>query len=335
MNEGAFHAALREKPVDELTWQALADWLDDDGQPQRAELLRLTRRMLQTPVGQRGDLPDRYVELLRAGVRPVIVETVNSLGMRFALVPQGAFLMGSPPDEADRSDDERLHEVTITRPFWLGVFQVTQKQYQTVTGNNPSYFCAGGAGRNVVEGLDTADFPVERVSWQDAQDFLKAMAALPEEKSNRRRYRLPTEAEWEYACRAGTDVKYVFCPDFPSATLISSQANFDGNHAYGSYAKGPYLARTCRVGSYAPNPFGLYDVHGNVWEWCSDWYGSDYYRNSPKKDPQGPANGSGRVDRGGSWYNVGWRCRAAYRFRVAPADPSRDLGFRVAAVAHE
>src|SRR5262249_30480858 len=157
--EETFHAALREHPGDELTWQALADWLEEGGQTERAELLRLTRRMLQTPVRKRRDQPKRDVEPLRAGVRPVVVEMVNSIGMRLALVPAGKFMMGSPPGEAKRSADERLHEVELTRPYWLGVFPVTQKQWQAVMGNNPSRFSASGDKTDEVKGLDTADFP--------------------------------------------------------------------------------------------------------------------------------------------------------------------------------
>src|SRR5262245_61412619 len=126
MNEDAFLAALRDDPGDELTWQALADWLDENGQADRAELLRLTRRMLPTPVAQRGDLPERYAAMLRAGVRPVVVERTNSIGMRFALVPAGRCLLGSPESEEGRFDDETLHEFEIAKPFWLGVSPVTQ-----------------------------------------------------------------------------------------------------------------------------------------------------------------------------------------------------------------
>src|SRR5262249_47323452 len=130
MNEETFLDSLLEDPGDEVTWSALADWLEDDGQTQRAELLRLTRRMLPTPVSQRGEMPRRHAELLAAGTRPVIVQGANSIGMGFALVPGGRFLMGSPPEEQDRNEDEPLHEVEITRPFWLGVFPVTQGQWR-------------------------------------------------------------------------------------------------------------------------------------------------------------------------------------------------------------
>jgi formylglycine-generating enzyme required for sulfatase activity len=138
-------------------------------------------------------------------------------------------------------------------------------------------------------------------------------------------YRLPTEAEWEYACRAGTTTPFHF-----GKSLSSRQANFDGNHPYGGAEKGPYLARTCKVGSYKPNKFGLYDMHGNVHQWCSDWYDKDYYKDSPAKDPLGPDRGAVRVLRGGSWIVLGRFCRAADRLTNDPGGRDYNMGFRVA-----
>jgi uncharacterized protein (TIGR02996 family) len=333
MNEDAFLDSLRDDPADELTWQALADWLDDSGQGQRAELLRLTRRMLPTPVSERGETSRRHEDLLRAGVRPVVVERSNSIGMRFVLIPAGTFLMGSPPEEEERNEDEALHEVRITRPFWLGVHPVTQGQWKAVMGSNPSWFSRDHGGKNDVNGVSDADldlFPVETVSWEDAQEFLKKLAALNDEAKNGREYRLPSEAEWEYSCRGGADVKYPFCLARPTSSLSSAQANFDGNHPDGGAEEGPYLERTCRVGNYEANPFGLFDMHGNVWEWCHDWYGD--YTVEPATDPSGPSRGSYRVSRGGSWINAAWRCRAALRFWDGPEDRLNYLGFRVALV---
>jgi uncharacterized protein (TIGR02996 family) len=338
MNEDAFHRVLLDDPGDELTWSALADWLEDDGQTPRAELLRLTRRMLPTPVSQRGEMPRRYSELLAAGARPVIVRGVNPIGMRFALVPAGRFLMGSPPDEQGRNKDEQLHEVEITRPFWLGACPVTQGQWRAVRGNTPSYFSKSGGGKNLVKNVSDSDldlFPVERVSWEDAQDFLKKLNALAAGKKGGVKYRLPTEAEWEYSCRGGAGVQYPFVLARPGASLCSTQANFDGRHPYGGARQGPHLERPCKVGSYESNPFGLYDVHGNVWEWCADWYAEDYYAKSPPKNPSGPDGGSRRVIRGGCWYKPGRDCRAAYRIKYSPSDRGDLLGFRVAAVPHE
>ena len=205
--EAAFFAALRAEPNDETTWLALADWLEEDGQTDRAELVRLVRRLRTLPVmevtPERAEMEARVAGLLNAGVRPVVPEAVNSIGMRLALIPPGRFRMGSPSGENERGGDEEAHEVELTRPFYLGVFPVTQGQWLGVMGGNPSYFCAAGEGKEAVKGLDTGDFPVEQVSWEDAQAFLRKLAALPQEKEAGWSYRLPSEAEWEYACRGG------------------------------------------------------------------------------------------------------------------------------------
>ena len=192
--------------------------------------------------------------------------------------------------------NEEQHEVSITKPFYLGVYVVTQAEYEKVMGNNPSWFSAKGDGKDKVKDMDTGQFPVEKVSWDDAVAFCKKLSELPEEKKAGRVYRLPTEAEWEYACRAGTKTAFHY-----GDSLSSKQANFNGNFPYGGADKGPYLGRTAKVGSYAANAFGLYDMHGNVWEWCQDWYDENYYKNSPKEDPPGPAQGLHRVVRGGGW----------------------------------
>jgi len=257
---------------------------------------------------------------------------VNSLGMKFALIPAGAFLMGSPQEEKQRSKDEEQHEVLITRPFYLGVYPLTQGQWRAVMGNNPSCCCATGGGKEEVQGMDTDDFPVENVSWEDAQEFLGKLVALGEEREVGRQYRLPAEAEWEYASRGGASDYQVF---HYGNVLSSTQANFNGNYPYGGAAKGPYLERTSKVGSYEPNSFGLYDMHGNVWEWCSDWYDKDYYKNSPRRDPAGPSAGSCRVLRGGSWDCFGQRCRSAWRNGTEPANRYEYLGFRIVLVLSE
>jgi uncharacterized protein (TIGR02996 family) len=324
-------SAIAGDPADPLGWQALADWLEEQGQTQRAELARLTLRLrLERDHADGPRWQGRVQELLASGVKPCVPELTNSIGMRFVLIPPGSFLMGSPPSEQDRSDDEGpQHGVELTRPFYLGVFPVTQKQYLQVKGNNPSWFSAKGDGKNTVRGLDTDDFPVEQVSWKDAQTFLKKLSRLPAEVKAGRKYRLPTEAEWEYACRGPVSSS---SPFHCGASLCSTQANFDGNYPYGGAAKGPYLARTCKVGSYKPNTFGLYDMHGNVWEWCEDWYDDSYYAISPGKDPLGPSEGSVRVGRGGSWIRGGAFCRAALRVWDPPSLRLGNLGFRLALV---
>ena len=183
----------------------------------------------------------------------------NSIGMRLVLIPAGKFIMGSPKDEKDRGDDEDQHEVEITKPFYLGVYTVTQAEYEKIMKTNPSWFSARGKGKDKVANVDTAQFPVEMVSWNDAVAFCKKLSELPEEKKAGRTYRLPTEAEWEYACRAGTSTAFHF-----GNSLSSTQANFDGNYPYGKAGKGPYLGRTAKVDSYPANAFGLYDMHGGI-----------------------------------------------------------------------
>jgi formylglycine-generating enzyme required for sulfatase activity len=258
-------------------------------------------------------------------------EFVNSLGMKFVLIPPGTFLMGSPPEEEGRLIDEGpVHEVEITQPYYLGVYQVTQAEYERVMGMNPSWFSSSGQGKDQVKGQDTRRFPVEFVSWEDAVEFCRKLSEMPEEKKHGRTYRLPTEAEWEYSCRGGaSDSKPFYFKDGPTSWLSSTQANFEGNYPYGGAAKGPYLARPTPVGSYQPNAFGLFDMHGNVWEWCADWFDNKYYEKSPKKDPQGPEKGKRRVLRGGSWSLIGWLCRAAYRTSLEPGNRGDFIGFRV------
>jgi eukaryotic-like serine/threonine-protein kinase len=262
------------------------------------------------------------------------LEFKNSIGMGFVLVEPGAFLMGSPRDEEGRSDDETQHEVRINRPFWLGVCPVSQRQWKAVMGSNPAHFSRTGDGKDRVKDVSDAEldlFPVESVSWEDAQDFLKGLTAQNEEARNGRQYRLPSEAQWEYACRGGHLIQDLrdkhtspFHFDQPTSSLHSTQANFNGN-----------LQRPCKVGSYKPNALGLFDMHGNVWEWCLDWYDADYYENSPPADPPGPGSGSFRVVRGGCWNLNGRYCRAAYRDWFTPSYRNFILGFRVAAVPHE
>jgi formylglycine-generating enzyme required for sulfatase activity len=177
--------------------------------------------------------------------------------------------------------------------------------------------------------MDTRAFPVEMVSWKEAVEFARRLSALAEEAKTGRSYRLPSEAEWEYSCRGGATSYQVF--HFGNS-LSSTQANFDGNYPYGGAPKGPYLERTCKVGSYPANGFGLHDMHGNVWEWCADWYDENYYAKSPRQDPPRPEGASARVLRGGGWSRDGGLCRSANRGRSAPDGRYQDVGFRLAAV---
>jgi formylglycine-generating enzyme required for sulfatase activity len=239
--------------------------------------------------------------------------------MRFSLIPAGTFWMGSPEDEEGSVEDEGpWHEVEITRPSSLGIYAVTQGEYARIMGANPSHFKLGDR------------HPVENVSWEDAVEFCQKLRALGEEESAGRAYRLPSEAEWEYACR-GPAISYQ--PFNLGSSLSATQVNFDGNFPYGGAPEGVYRERTVPVDEFAPNGWGLYQMHGNVWEWCSDWFDPEYYAKSPKQDPQGALGGSRRVRRGGSWGSRGRYCRSAYRGGDGPADRDCELGFRVALVS--
>jgi formylglycine-generating enzyme required for sulfatase activity len=279
-------------------------------------------------------------KVVKVTVPPVVKAFVNSLGMTLLRIDPGKFMMGSGKEEQDavlqlylddekkaveaRLRGEQQHEVEITKAYYLGVHEVTQAQYQKVMGNNPSHFSATGEGKDKVKG-STANLPVEMVSWYDAGRFCEKLSEREEEKKAGRVYRLPTEAEWEHACRAGTRTIF-HCGD----ALSSRQGNFDGNYPFGAAEKGPNLEQTSAVGSYKPNAWGLYDMHGNVWEWCSDWYDVKFYQTGQaRKDPTGPSSGKTRVLRGGSWYGFPKDCRAAHRNHYAPDSRYNDFGFRI------
>jgi formylglycine-generating enzyme required for sulfatase activity len=225
----------------------------------------------------------------------------NSIGMKLRLIPAGEFMMGSPATEWVREDDETQHRVTLTKPFYMGVTEVTQEQYQKVMGTNPSEFKG-------------AQNPVEKVRWAEAVEFCRKLSAMPAEKTAGHVYRLPTEAEWEYACRAGTTTAYSFGDD---ASRLSDYGWFRNNSD----------SKTHPVGEKKPNAWGLYDMHGNVWEWCQDRPGN--YPSGSATDPTGATSGSGRVYRGGSWDIVDAGCRSAYRDGSTPENRNYNLGFRV------
>jgi formylglycine-generating enzyme required for sulfatase activity len=248
---------------------------------------------------------DKLLEGLQQGTASGPKALANSVGMSFVLVPAGTFQMGSPPDETGhRTNEEPLHEALIGKPFYLGVTPVTQAQYLAVAGKNPARFTRANGG--------APDHPVEMVSWDDATAFCRLLAGRPEERAAGRAYRLPTEAEWEYACRAGTATAFGHGP-----TLAAGQGNFGET------------GRTTPVTSFPASAWGLHDTHGNVWEWCADWYAEGYYRASPLRDPPGPPEGKLRVLRGGSWRNQAAACRAAYRNALAPHQKDSATGFRV------
>ncbi|MFM7129761.1 MAG: formylglycine-generating enzyme family protein, partial [bacterium] len=237
-------------------------------------------------------------------------EITNSIGMKLKLIPAGTFIMGSPIEEDGADDDEEEHKVTLSKDYYLGIYEVTQGQYEQVMGNNPSHF-----QKRVLKKRDSSMYPVEQVSWNDAVEFCERLSSLPEEKKAGRVYRLPTEAEWEYAFRAGSKTAFTFGDN---ANGLGAYAWFVGNSE----------GQTHPVGEKKPNAWGLYDMHGNVWEWCSDWYGA--YPKQTVTDPVGPREGSDRVFRGGGWSRDATDCRSAIRYGIIPTIGDRDFGFRVA-----
>ena len=245
----------------------------------------------------------------------------NSLGMEFVLIPAGEFMMGSGQSiqeivrqggaEAGSYQDEfPQHTVQITRPFYLGAHEVTQREYEQVLGENPSRF------------KDPKN-PVDRVSWHNAVAFCKRLS-----QSDGVMHRLPTEAEWEYACRAGSRT-----PFHTGETVATDQANYDGDDVYGNGRKGIDRKKTTPVGSFAANAFGVCDMHGNVWEWCQSLYRPYPYRSDDGREDPG-AEGR-RVLRGGSWYNRPKNVRSSNRDDDDPAKTHRISGFRVCAICPE
>lgn len=250
----------------------------------------------------------------------------NSIGMLLMPIPKGTFFMGSPRGATPKKD-EKQHEVEITTDFYMSAYEVTQEEYRKVMGSNPSAYSEGGEQHNSVAKQDTSRFPVENVSWHDADNFCKTLSARAGERG--RLYRLPTEAEWEYACRGG---KRDARPFQFGNTLFAGLANFDCRLPFGEGKPLNSLNHPCPVGTFQPNFFGLYDMHGNVREWCSDWYDGDYYTHSSSSDPQGPSKGRRRVVRGGSWMEDGRSCRAMHRDSCVPTRPDHYTGFRVVCV---
>ena len=298
-----------------------------------AEVHKMDPNLEQQPVRIIGEDVLGVFALARVSGEPLVTPPVeielkigeklsNSLGMKLALVPQGKFRPGSPPNEAGRNDDERkTYEVKFANPILMGAHEVTQAQFQKVMGTNPSYFCKAGGGADDVTGKDTSDFPVEQVTWDEAADFCRKLSRLPAEKSAKRMYRLPTELEWEYACRAGTTT-----PFHVGELLASKDANVDGDRPYLNSPAGPNLKRTTTVGSFKPNAWGLYDMHGNVWEWCLDWYtDTPDYLNCKA----GPEAGQRRLLRGGGFTGDVALARSASRRGRDPDYRNKSVGFRV------
>ncbi len=336
----ALLGGIVSEPLEETRWLVLADWLEENDDVRRGELLGLHRKLLATccaPEAQperksrlnrvvnvsrgasatRRPHPDRkawqarVVELIADGVRPCVpqetLQLPGGVSMTFSFIPPGSFLMGGTV-----SDDEKpIHKVTLTKGFFLGVHPVTQLQWAAVMGNNPRYF----KGENR---------PVERVSWDDCQEFCEKLGSKQESGL---KVGLPTEAEWEWACRAGTTTDYHF-----GVVLNTDLANYNElNWACGNPSpKGKYGDETTEVGLFPCNTWGLFDLHGNVWEWCQDVYDEDYYQSSPPQDPIGTTNQDDiHVFRGGSCNMHRGYCRAAARWWRGAKLSESFLGFRV------
>ena len=233
----------------------------------------------------------------------LVVNAQSKPIIEWAVIPAGTFTMGSPESEADRSKNETQHQVTLSA-FLISKYEITFEQYDS--------FCdATGREKPDDEGWGRGKRPVINVSWNDAGAFAQWMGC-----------RLPTESEWEYAARGGTS-----SPFNTGNNLTSSQANYDGNNPYNNNPKGEYRKKTLPVGSFAANEYGLFDMHGNVWEWCSDLYGE--YPASAQIDPKGAVSGKTHVRRGGGWNDYARRCRSAYRDNVTPGYSDYSIGIRL------
>ncbi len=228
------------------------------------------------------------------GAKEESIDLGKGITLQLVLILAGKFQMGSDTSDEDHNDDETQYEANISKPFYLGKYQITQAQWEVVMGYNPSK-------------IKGHDLPVTNVSWDDCQKFINNLNADSEEY-----FRLPTEAEWEFACRAGTNTPFSF-----GDRITTVDANCDYK-----------IRKPLAVGSYEPNSFGLYDMHGNVFEWCRDWYG--VYPKRASTDPQGPTNGKDRVMRGGSFCVKASSVRSALRNSGSPNFQSNDLGFRIA-----
>ena len=284
----------------ERLWQAVktaAERAINSGHTDTTEAHRLLAQAdMRLPVPSWAKVSQQQIQAAQRSRVPVAKEIHGGGGvtMKLVFIPAGSFMMGS---DKGQSDEKPVHRVTLTRGFYIGIYEVTQGQWRALMGDNPAKF--KGDQR-----------PVERVSWNDCQEFIRKLNARASAL-----VRLPTEAEWEYACRAGTRTKYYWG---------------DGSARAYAWYLGNSGSQTHPVGQKLPNAFGLYDMSGNVWEWCGDWYDKGYYASSPSRDPKGPASGKYRCLRGWSWSYCARFCRSASRLRVTPGDSDFNYGFRVA-----
>ncbi len=336
--------------------KALVEQLGDDDFDKReaasAKLLEMGDKAIPALTWAMTKSPDLEVRArawrLARGLMPKTRRS-RSTAMELARIEPGPLRIGSPDTEGGRRADETQRDVNIRRPFYLGVHEVTQGEYKEVMKVNPSWFRIGGGGADKVAALDTTPFPVENVSWFDALEFCNLLSrkdglpphyrlsAIKREGNSivsaevkvlgGNGYRLPTEAEWEHACRAGTGAAYHHGPN-----LRRGDANLKPmtiSIGYGSALEWTDLGRTARVGTHRPNGLGLHDMHGNVAEWCWDWYARDYPA-AMGDDPRGPDKGTQRTHRGGSWLVPKTSGRSAARSMQAPGERNYTTGFRIA-----
>jgi uncharacterized protein (TIGR02996 family) len=310
----ALLAGIVAEPLEETRWLVLADYLEENDDQRRAELLRLHRRLLATCCEpdahpERAAWQRRVVELLDAGVVPCVPQHTlmlpGGVPLVGSFVPPGSFLMGS----TEVYYAQPVHRVTLTAGYFLGVHLVTQPQWKSVQKTDPS--CFKGPNR-----------PVEQVSWDECQDFC---TKLTTQLNNRVTVALPTEAQWEWACRAGTTTHFHF-GDVPD----SDRVNYNGLYTWNGSKKGTYRVQTTDVGSFPPNSWGLFDLHGNVFEWCADEYRR--YTSDEQIDPIGTReklDDSSRVLRGGAWSHLPLSCLAAKHGGSEHASRTSYIGFRV------
>jgi serine/threonine-protein kinase len=266
----------------------------------------------------------------------------NELGMTMIRIRKGHFWMGAPVKLTQRPD-ESYHQVEMTKDFWIGETEMTQQQFRDLCGYHPSHFSSDGRpkpgvaydawgpglGAAAVRDLDTSDFPVENVSWHEAKNVVDRLNRLPQTQESNIEYRLPTEAQWEYACRGqGRPYTHFHYGSQISENLMNARVN---NGTFGVPSPG-WLSRTSSVKAYPPNQFGLFGMHGNVLEWCEDWYGENYYQQSPPQDPTGPSVGTLRVLRSGGWGFPASALRTASRHARMPAHQHRDTGLRLVVI---
>jgi formylglycine-generating enzyme required for sulfatase activity len=290
--------------------------------PSPVQAIATVPTQVESPPGH--SLKPMHPSPIRAGT-PFIVEIGEGLKMNLVYIPAGSFLMGSPQGERDRnSNEEPVTHVTFTEGFWMGETEVTQKQFKAVMrGNNPSFI------------NHDMNLPVDSVHFSDAVEFCNRMTnrllretfALGDGRQMGLVFQLPTEAQWEYACRAGTSTEFYY-----GKTIRTFQVNYNGKNVNRNYIKGEYRGITTPVKTFKPNGWGLYDMHGNVWEWCADWY-ADHLPGGFVIDPKGPTSGTFRVLRGGSWHDGPWSCRSASRKGHLNDDEIVFFGFRCVAVA--